>query len=182
MRKRHQQGSLKKVGLSWIAQWWENGHRRKRALGRIAEMTKTQAQNELAAILFPINSSQEAPSDNCTFGDFVNRMYLPFYHRKWKDSTTACNVERVKHHLTGEFGTRTLGSFTRTKLQDFLDFLDRKAASGLSFSTVDHLRWDLRQIFEIAVAEDYLRKNLALLHFTPKAAAQPARPRMSRRK
>jgi integrase len=177
MRKRHQQGSLKKVGVSWIAQFWENGHRRKRALGRIAEMTKTQAQNELAAILFPINTNQGTPSPSCTFGDFVDRIYLPFYRRKWKDSTTACNADRLKHHLTGEFDGRTLGSFTRTELQDLLD---SKAASGLSFSTVDHLRWDLRQVFEMALAEDYIRKNPALLLFTPRTAAQPTRPTMSR--
>lgn len=177
MRKRHQKGTLKKEGISWVGQWWQDGHRRKKALGRIAEMTKTQAQNELAAILLPINSRQEKPSDICTFGDFVNRIYLPFYRRKWKDSTSGCNADRLKHHLTGEFGGRTLGSFTRSELQDLLD---SKAASGLSFSTVDHLRWDLRQIFEMAVAEDYLRKNPALLLFTPKAAAQPARLTMLR--
>jgi integrase len=168
---------LKEVGVSWVAQWWESGHRRKLALGRIAEMTKSQAQDELAAILLPINGKQEKPSDRWTFGDFVNGMYLPFYRRKWKDSTTACNVDRLKHHLAGEFGRRTLGSLTRDELQNFLD---RKAASGLSFSTVDHLRWDLRQIFEMAVAEDYVRKNPALLLFTPKTAAHPARPTMSR--
>lgn len=178
MRKRHQQGSLKKLGVSWIAQWWENGHRRKKALGRVAEMTKTQAQNELAAILFPINSSQKTPSDNCTFGDFVNRIYLPFYRRKWKESTAASNADRVKRHLTIEFGRRPVGSFTRTELQDFLDC---KAGAGLSFSTLAHLRWDLRQIFEMAVAEDYLRKNPAQLLFTSKNAVPPARLTMSRR-
>lgn len=177
MRKRHQQGSLKKAGVSWVAQWWQDGHRRKEALGRIAEMTKTQAQNELAAILLPINSRQEKPSDRCTFGDFVNRIYLPFYRRKWKNSTTACNVDRLNHHLTCEFGGRTLGSFSRNELQDFLD---SKAGSELSFSTVDHLRWDLRQIFGMAVAEDYLRKNPAALVFTPKTAVRPERPTMTK--
>jgi integrase len=177
MRRRHQQGSLTKVGGSWIAQWWESGHRRKKKLGMVGVMSKAQAQNELAAILLPINSRQETPSDKCTFGAFVDQIYLPFYRRKWKDSTTACNLDRLKHHLTGEFGGRTLGSFTRNELQDFLD---SKAASKLSFSIVDHLRWDLRQIFEMAVAEDYVRKNPALLLFTPKTAAHPARPTMSR--
>jgi hypothetical protein len=26
-----------------VAQWWEDGHRRERALGRISKMTKAQA-------------------------------------------------------------------------------------------------------------------------------------------
>src|SRR5207245_378604 len=96
-----------------------------------------------------------------------NQIYLPFYRRKWKSSTAACNSDRLRHHLTCEFEGRTLRSFTRNELQDYLD---RKAADGLSFSTIDHLRWDLRQIFEMAVAEDYLRKNPASLLFTPNQA------------
>ena len=33
MRKRYQKGSIKKYRGAWIAQWWEDGHRRKRTLG-----------------------------------------------------------------------------------------------------------------------------------------------------
>lgn len=49
------------------------------------------------------------------------------------------------------FESRALESFQRTELQDLLD---RKAEGGLSYSVVAHLRWDLRQIFRMAVAED----------------------------
>jgi hypothetical protein len=48
------------------------------------------------------------------------------------------------------------------------DFLDRKTRSGLSFSTVDHLRWDLKQIFDLVVTDDYLQKSLAAKLLTPK--------------
>ena len=57
----------------------------------------------------------------------------------------------------------TLGMFNRDQLQGFLD---EKAAGGLSFSTIDHLRWDLRQVFEMAVAEGFLLRNPAKLLFT----------------
>jgi hypothetical protein len=80
----------------------------------------------------------------------VRQIYLPFYRRKWKDSTTGTNEDRIGHHVLSQFASRTLGSFSRDDLQRFLD---EKAAAGLSFSTVDHLRWDLLQIFEMAVAE-----------------------------
>jgi hypothetical protein len=40
-------------------------------------------------------------------------------------------------------------------LGEIADLLDRKVKKGLSFSIVNHLRWDLRQIFEIAVAEGH---------------------------
>ena len=176
MRKRHQDGSLKIVRGRWIGQWWENGHRRNKTLGKLLEMTKSQALNELESSLAPINAKQQAPSSQWTFSDFVNQVYLPFYRRKWKSSTAACNLDRLKHHVTCEFVGRTLGTFTRNELQDFLD---QKAAAGLSFSTVDHLRWDLKQIFGMAVAEDYLRKNPAALLFTPKEAKCASKPVMT---
>lgn len=167
-RRRHQQGSLKITRGRWIAQWWEEGHRRNKTLGKVSgKNSKSQAQDELATILLSVKDKRQAPSNECTFDYFVNQIYLPFYRRKWKLSTAACNLDRLKHHLTCEFAGHTLGSFTRDELQDFLD---RKAVGGMSFSTVDHLRWDLKQIFGMAVAEDRLRKNPAALLFTPSQA------------
>jgi integrase len=170
-RKRHQQGSLKVVRGRWIAQWWEEGHRRNKLLGKASKVTKSQAKDKLAEILAPINTKQRGPSEDWKFGDFVNQVYLPWYRRKWKSSTTACNVDRLEHHLTCEFADLTLKSFKPSELQDFLD---RKSAAGFSFSTVDHLRWDLKQIFGMAVAEGYLQKNPAALLFTPNKTKRPA--------
>ena len=59
-------------------------------------------------------------------------------------------------------------SFTRDELQSFLD-----SKSSLSFSTVDHLRWDLRQMFEMAIAEGIIRRNPAVLLFTPRECSRP---------
>jgi hypothetical protein len=150
MRKRYQQGSLKKSDGKWIAQWWEDGHRRKRTLGSVAKVAKAQAQSELDAILAPINARSEAPSASAKWGHFVNNIYLPFYQRKWKRSSAMTNEDRLRVHLAPVFSERSLGSFSRDELQTLLD---EKAASGLSYSVVAHLRWDLRQIFRMAVAE-----------------------------
>jgi hypothetical protein len=58
--------------------------------------------------------------------------------------------------------------------------LHRKAKQeALSFSVVDHLRWDLKQIFDMAVAEGHMRLNPALLLFTPKDAKKPIRRAMT---
>jgi integrase len=81
------------------------------------------------------------------------------------------NEDRLAHHLTSEFSARPLGSFGRDELQSFLDW----KGTALSFSVVDHLRWDLKQIFDMAVAEGYLRRNPALLLFTPRECRRPAR-------
>lgn len=177
MRKRYQHGSLSKVEGKWIAQWWEDGHRRKRTLGRVNAMTKTQAQSELSTILAPINSRVSSPSASAKFGEFVNGTYLPFYKRKWKRSSAMTNEGRLGAYLLPVFADRSLGSFSRNELQTFLD---EKAARGLSFSTVAHLRWDLRQIFRMAVLEGFILKNPAELLFVPRDANRPERPVMNR--
>jgi integrase len=170
MRKRFQKGSLQKVRGEWVARWRQDGERKARKLGRASQVTKAQAQSELAVILAPINNANSEPSERERFGDFVQHVYLPFYRRKWKRTTVMTNEDRLVHHLTAEFASRSLGSFGRDELQSLLD---GKGAT-LSFSMVDHLRWDLKQIFDMAVAEGYLRRNPALLLFTPRECRRPA--------
>lgn len=167
MRKRTQRGSLYKRNGEWVARWKEDGKRRARVVGRISVMTKGEAQTELAAIVAPGNSSVKRQMG---FSDFVHGVFLPFYRRKWKMSTKATNEDRFKHHLT--FGNRALGSFTRNELQTFLD---QKAAAGLSFSVVAHLRWDLKAILDMAVNDGCLKVNPAALLFIPRECRQPVR-------
>ena len=170
MRRRFQKGSLQKVRGAWVARWRQEGERRARILGRVSQMTKAQAQSELAAIVAPLNSKRDEPSERKSFGDFVRDVYLPFYRRKWKRSTTMTNEDRLAHHLTSEFDARLLGSFDRDGLQALLD----QKSQALSFSVVDHLRWDLKQIFDMAVAEGYLRRSPAALLFTPRECRRAA--------
>jgi integrase len=176
MRRRYQKGSLKKFEGVWIAQWWEDGHRRKRTLGRVSQMPKASAQAELDRILSPINSRAEAPSATTKWGEFVKNIYLPFYRRKWKRSSAMTNEDRLRVHLAPVYSERTLGSFDRDGLQTMLD---EKAAIGLSYSVVAHLRWDLRQIFRMAVSEGHLKRNPAELLFIPREAKRPEHTAMS---
>ena len=60
--------------------------------------------------------------------------------------------------IVAELGDRQLRTFTRDELQAFLD-----ARSSLSFCTVDHLRWGLRQVFGMAVAEGIIVRNPAAM-------------------
>jgi len=178
MRKRFQYGCLTNRGDSWIGQWWQDGRRRKQVLGRRSDMTKTQADAALMAILAPLNAAHPRMAERWVLGDFVRQIYLPFYRRKWKRTTTATNENRIYHHLVMEFGSRKLTEFNREELQAFLD---RKGAAQLSFSVVAHLRWDLRQIFEMAVEEGILLRNPAMLLFTPRECPLPATRIMTRK-
>lgn len=170
MRRGYQKGSLKVHRENWVPQWWQNGHRRNRVLGPVSKMTKSKARSELAAIVAAVNNNSSPGSEDCKFQDFVKQVFLPFYRRKWKSSTTMTNEDRFKNHLISELGNRLLSSMTRDELQTLLD---RKAAAGLSYSIVGHLRWDLKQIFGLAFAEGFVQRNPASLLFVPKGLRQP---------
>lgn len=128
-------------------------------------MTKSQARAALDRVLASVNAPQEQTPEQVTFGRFVGSVYYPLFKRKWKRSTAANNISRIDTHLVKPFGERLLASMKREELQDLLD---RKAKEGLSFSMVDHLRWDLKQIFDLAVSEEALKRNPAAVLFTPK--------------
>jgi integrase len=176
MRKRFQNGSVKKSGNGryWIGQWREDGPDGKRlerttVLGKTSKMTKSEAREKIAEILQPINSrAAQAANIHSTVKEFIQTVYFPLYKSRWKRSTMATNVDRIHHHIVEEFGNREIRTLGRTELQAFLD-----SKSHLSFSTVDHLRWDLKQMFYVAMAEDIVVKNPTLLLSTPKECAGP---------
>jgi integrase len=172
MRKsRYQKGSVRKQRGRWVGLWWENHSRKCRVIGLVRDMTKSEAWAVVSGKIAEIEARRQ---ENRTwrFGEFVAEIYFPYYGRKWKASTRVNNMNRVTIHLVETFGARELASFKRDELQDFLD---GKAGDGLSFSTVDHLRWDLKQIFDMALAEGHVERNPALLLFTPREAVRSER-------
>jgi integrase len=175
MRRRNQKGSLqlrKQGGVwVWLGMWREGEHRRTKTLGQKSQMTKTDAREKLNKILTPLNAKQEQ-TDRMQFGVFVHDVYYPFSRRKWKRSTRITTEDRMKRHLIPELVGLELRNVNRVALQDLLD---RKAGSGLSFSVVGHLRWDLRHIFRVAVAEGMIERNPAELLFTPQTATRAVR-------
>jgi integrase len=134
-------------------------------------MTKSDARKKLDGILSELGARGDAVSNNMSLGQFIEGVYYPFYKRKWKRSTAGNNINRVNTHVVGEFENRKVTEFRRDELQTFLDGKGAK----LSFSMVDHLRWDLNQIFAMAVSEDLIRKNPAELLFTPSDAKRGER-------
>lgn len=177
MRRRFQKPRIKNKGGYWIAQFRDlEGKKRKVSLGPVAQTKKSDAESKLALRLEPINSRLAKPTSDSAFGAFVRQVYLPFYRRKWKSSTTACNESRIELHLLDPFKQVRLASFSRDQFQTFLD---QKAANGLSHSVVAHLRWDLRQIFRLAASEGYIQRNPAELLFIPREAKRFPKRRMT---
>jgi len=96
-----------------------------------------------------------APDPNITFGDFTKAVALTFLRKKWKRSTASTTENRIEHHLLAEFKDVKLLGLSLTTLRQFLI---RKTRT-LSKSVVAHLRWDLRGIFKLAVAEGYVQRD-----------------------
>src|ERR1700722_18051725 len=174
MRKRHSTGGVKKQRGRWIGMYWIDGARKSEVLGFVKEMSKTEARDEIRRLVTQERAKRETDKV-WKFGEFVEQIYFPYYSRKWKHSTRENNVNRIRVHLTSAFEDREVASFRRDELQGLLD----SKAARLSFSVVDHLRWDLKQIFDMAVAEGMVVRNPALLLFTPKEAAKPVRRAMT---
>jgi integrase len=99
--------------------------------------------------------------------EFLEQKYLPFQRGKWKKSTAGTSENRIQHHIVKGIGDTALKDFSPTSLQGFID---RKTDDGLSFSVVDHLRWDLSAIFKMAVAEKAIDASPATCLYTPKRA------------
>jgi integrase len=176
-RRRFQRGSLQKRksggGLNWIVFWWQDGHRRSQILGSCAEMTRSEALAQMAKLLQPVNAhaGQVLPRVR-TLADWIRDSFLPFSRRQWKLSTASTTGDRIRKHILTDLGPLQMPSITRDLLQQYLE---QKAAQGHSFSLVDHLRWDLRAIFRLAVQDRLLGSNPAEMLFTPRTVSRPSR-------
>lgn len=152
---------------NWVVLYREAGVRKYYTVGLHSKMSKSQAQEKQAEFMKEVNArAAHAPDPNVTFGDFLEGVALPFYRSKWKRSTASTTEGRIRHHLLAEFGEEKLTSLTLTPLQAFLSL---KAAT-FSRSVVAHLRWDLRAIFKLAVAEGYTERDPTGALFTPREA------------
>lgn len=167
MRNRSSRVGVSKQHGKWRGRWYENGVKKSATLGLCSEMTKGEAREAVAKIV----ASKRARGNTTLFGDFVEQEFFGFYRRKWKESTRSENEYRINLHLVGIYKDRELSSFKRDELQDLLD----AKSKVLSFSVTDHLRWDLRSVFQMAVTEGRIERNPALLLFTPKEAKRPVR-------
>jgi hypothetical protein len=109
MQHRLQRGSLRqrKQGgvLKWFASYWEDGQRKGKTLGRVSALSKTQAQQQLAKLLAPINERNNINREAITFGRFVQHVALPIWERRWKESTQGTTISRIQLHLIKPLGT-----------------------------------------------------------------------------
>lgn len=173
-RRRFQKGSLqlRKHGNRrvWVVLYYDDrGERRYSTLGWASEMNKGEADEKRQEFMRGVNGGDRTPGPTrpVTVKEFLEQIYLPFYRGKWKESTAGTSENRIQHHIVNELGDERLEDLALVSLQKFLD---QKAEAGLSHSIVDHLRWDVTSMLEMAVSERILRVNPATALYTPKSA------------
>ena len=101
MRKRYQQGSVTKSsdGRYWIGKYRENERHKPKLLGKIREITKSEARDKFAQFMKPLAEI----SPYLTLKRFVEDVYFPFYQRKWKQSTVMTNNDRIQREIVAPF-------------------------------------------------------------------------------
>lgn len=162
----------------WILQYREGGSKKYHTIGLYSKMSKSEAQQSQAEFMKEVNlKAATAPDPHIAFGDFLEGAALPFLRSKWKRSTRDTTENRIRHHLLEEFRQEKLESLGVQRLQAFLS----AKASTLSKSVVAHLRWDLRAVFRLAMAEGYIERDPTPALFTPKEAKVGVKRVMNRK-
>ena len=179
-RKRYMKGSIRprKHGRHkvWVAQWWEEGGRRSRVLGKCSEMSKGQAETIMASILDPLNEKAGTRQPRSfTFKQYVEDVYLPVCRRKWKESTRMTSEPTIKGHLVPTFGDMPMIDITRDAMQGLLDKMSKTHSSSL----VGHLRWHLSGIFKMALGDGAVSLNPTGGLYTPACIPAPEKRVMS---
>ena len=168
-RNRYQRGSLnpreRKGKLYWYAQWREGGQKKSKVLGLCSKIPRADAEALLSSILRPINGERSLNKfEIFTFKSFLETVYLPIFREKWKASTAETEEYRLRAHLVKAIGDQLLHRIDRDRLQSLLNGAARKVGRDV----LDHLRFRLRSIFDLAISEGVIDRNPATSLFTPR--------------
>lgn len=157
-RRRYQKGSIRKRGKRhpvWELQWWadylEDGKfSRKREsviLGYACELNKRQAQKLAEEHLRPLNQGKATPLSSLTFGQFIERHFVPNVFPTLKSSTQQRYRRTLNVHLIPAFGDARLSEIGNLDVQRFVL---QKMASGSGWEVASHLRSLMSKVFSTA--------------------------------
>jgi len=70
-------------------------------------MSKSTADENRQEFMREINGGRKTVLATCpsTMHEFLEQVYLPFYCRKWKESTKMTTERRSNQHIIGDLGT-----------------------------------------------------------------------------
>lgn len=164
-RNSYQKGCLFKRGRNWVARWREKviepdgslGTRQPSVvLGRIAELSKSEAQNLLNAKLQPLNQGRQRPQTMLTLEEFVRDYWEPAVKPFIRETTLAAYQMLLRSHILPRFGKAKLTDISRA---DAHTFLAGKLSDGLSRNHVHTIKTTLGKVFSTAVQLEFLDRN-----------------------
>ena len=137
-RRRDRQGSLRIKDGSWYVQWTEGNHRPSRSLGRVKDLTKSEAQKLKRDWMEKVNDRRELAGNSQTLAGFWCEY---FYDEDKKEAKHELKDKRpstvrdmrwaMRNIWNPRFGQRLLDSLGTAEIQKYLDSLDlnRKTAA-----------------------------------------------------
>ena len=89
-RRRDRQGSLRIKDGSWYVQWTEGNHRPSHCLGRVKELTKSEAQKLRREWMKKLNDHREVAGNSRTLASF------------WREHFYDEEKKEIRHELKGQ--------------------------------------------------------------------------------
>ena len=166
-RRKYQYGSLFKRGKRkmWVARWWEEGIdangrrcrvRKSEVLGPAVQISRVEAEQQLAARVGQVNREFGRPRTFCTFQEFVQKDWEPVILPTLKFATQKSYRYALRAHLVPTLGDSLLRNIRRDSVQAFLGL---KLKAGLSWKTVNTLRLTLSTIMKSAEEWGTIEEN-----------------------
>jgi integrase len=141
-RRRDRQGSLRVKDGSWYVQWTEGDHRPSHCLGRVKELTKSDAQKLRREWMKKLNDHREVAGNSRTLASFWREHFYDkdkkeFQHElKGKKPSTARDMRFTVNQIwIPRFGERLLDSLGTAEIQKYLDSLDLKRRTAAKYRT-----------------------------------------------
>lgn len=166
-RTRYQKGTLQVRVQGGIKKWIghyrdEDNIKRAFTIGQFSKITRAGAQQKLDERVARVNTKDIADP---TLAEFIASAYFPHKRRTWKGSTKGTTEQRINTHLVGDLGGKHI---TELRRELMAQYLEEKAKLGKSHSVIAHLRWDLKAILDLAVADGIVLTNQAIALAVPK--------------
>ena len=181
--RRYQRGSICKSqnGEIWYGKYYPvPGAPQKRVqLGRTAEMYEKQARTALDDIMALLNRNPAHALGAEPVRRFVQQVYIPqkYEDGAWRRATgqeAESLFRRSILPVIGELRCRDL------KAEHLRAVMRKLAGTGLSYESVDKVRFAMGDMVKKMVAEEYLTSNIAEGLKTPKTATRSDRSRLRR--
>ena len=141
-RRRDRQGSLRIKDGSWYVQWTEGNHRPSHCLGRVNELTKSEAQKLRREWMKKLNDHREVAGNSRTLASFWREHFYDKekkelrHELKGKRPSTARDMRLAMNQIwIPRFGERLLDSLGTAEIQKHLDSLNLKRRTAAKYRT-----------------------------------------------